>query len=71
MKLKLTKKAKLARSKGKEAYLEGYGLNENYYQYHTNKQGAIALMAQWDVGWKMAELEDNNPDEYKLLIEGE
>lgn len=60
----------MARRKGKMAYYDGKALKENFYRYHTNKQGAISLMAQWDVGWKMAELEDKNPGKYKLLLNG-
>lgn len=66
--MKLYNTVKIAREKGRIAYLNGASLDENFYQYYTNKNGAISLMAQWDVGWKMAELEDKDPDKFKQLL---
>lgn len=65
-----TKKIKDARAKGKEDYKNGFPLTINFYQHFPNSQGGIMLMAQWDVGWKLAELEDKDPDKYKQLLNG-
>lgn len=67
----VNRKIKLARKKGKEDYKNGIPLDKNAFRYFTNKQGAISLMAQWDVGWKLAELEEKDPEKFSQLNKGE
>ena len=65
------KRIKVARKKGEEDYNNGVPLSANFYQHIPNSQGGIMLMAQWDAGWKLAELKDRNPDKFKELNKGE
>jgi hypothetical protein len=65
---RLNKDARIARDKGFDAYGKGKTLSDNFYQHFPNSKGAISLMAHWDVGWKMAELKDKDPEKYNELI---
>ncbi|MDH5645832.1 MAG: hypothetical protein OEZ01_07480 [Candidatus Heimdallarchaeota archaeon] len=67
----VNRKVKFARERGKEAYKAGIDLTKNPYRVFTNKGGSISLSAMWEVGWKMAELEEKDPDKFRELNKGE
>lgn len=67
----VNRKVKFARERGKEAYKAGIDLIKNPYRVFTNKGGSISLSAMWEVGWKMAELEEKDPNKFRELNKGE
>jgi len=66
--MQFNKQAQAARERGIRDYEAGLSLDQNAFRYFANSQGAISLMAQWDAGWKIAELKDKDPEQYKKLM---